>query len=191
MAKERENLHIPGSRISLNVAQFISVVSSLTEGCDIKHPENDLPEHFSHFQNAFNRTGELSLIGFDMDNLTATNSQYTHLHGSIICSMFEKSALEIVEPNIGLFAAMGEENIAALPIKMEDAYVVANTIINQFTAIPFDFGAGEFHQGVSAGVASLSHSDPHTFRHIMELQSGALVYSKRTGKGRATMFGDK
>lgn len=191
MEKERNSLHIPVSRHSLNVAQFVAVVSGLTEGVELKRPEIELPEHFRNFQELYKQKGELSLITFDMDDLTSTNTEYTHLHGSIICSTLERTILEIVENYGGLIAAMGEENMAALPDSLENGSVIATAILKKFISIPFDFGAGEFHQGVSAGVASLSYSKPQTFRRLMELTGGALVYSKKNGKGFVTIFGDR
>lgn len=191
MEKERNSLHIPVSRHSVNVAQFVASVSALTEGVELKRQETELPEHFLNFQELHKQRGELSLITFDMDDLTSTNTIYTHLHGSIICSILERTILEIIEKYGGLLASMGEENIVALPDNLENANIIAQLTLREFTSIPFDFGADEFHQGVSAGVASLSHSKPPTFRRLMELTGGALVYSKKNGKGFATIFVDQ
>lgn len=191
MERERNSLHIPVSRHSLNVAQFVAVVSALTEGVELKRQETELPRHFLNFQELHKQRRELSLVTFDMDDLTSTNTMYTHLHGSIICSTLERTIIEIIEKYGGLLASMGEENMVALPDNLENANIIAQLILREFTSIPFDFGAGEFHQGVSAGVASLSHSKPPTFRRLMELTGGALVYSKKNGKGFATIFGDQ
>lgn len=189
--RERNSLHIPASRHSMNVAQFIAMVSTVVEGIDLKQPSIELVNHFNNFQRLFRQTQELSLIAFDMDNLTSTNKQYTHLHGSLVCSMLEKTILETIEPVGGLLSSMGEENIVSLPYSLEDSFLAANIILQRFSSISFDFGAGEFHQGVSIGVASIKQSDPKTFRRLMELSGGALVYSKKHGKGIVTVFGDK
>jgi len=177
--RERNSLHIPVSRHSINVAQFVAVVSSLTERIELKNDKTELPEHFRNFQDLYKQREELSLIAFDMDDLTSTNTKYTHLHGSIICSTLERTILEIIEKYGGLLASMGEENIAAVPDSLENTSVISALILKIFTSIPFDFGAGEFHQGISAGVASLKHSKPQTFPRLMELTGGALVYSKK------------
>ena len=103
----------------------------------------------------------------------------------------ESTISELIEDYGGLLSSMGEENIVALPLNLEDSHLIANMLLDRFISTPFDFGKGEFYQGVSLGTSTLKYCYPKTFRRLIELASGALVYSKKHGKGRVSIFGDK
>ena len=85
LEKERKKLCDPASGLAVNAAQFAAFISGFINGDESCNNSVNLPSHFVNFQNRFRLSGELSLITLDMDDLTRTNEEYSHLHGSVIC----------------------------------------------------------------------------------------------------------
>lgn len=178
-----------------NNAQFTGIIQSVLATQNISIPEGNLPETVRgllKFKEINEQTKSISLITMDMDDFGQTNSRYTHHYGDMICSILQRTAIEITEPYGGIISGGGEENRIALPLPLQDAWKVAEGVHNKFTAIGFNFGGEELHhQNISMGVASFSHCRPNTIQRLLALTSGALVYSKKHGKGRVTIFGDQ
>jgi GGDEF domain-containing protein len=180
-------------RTSVNTIDFLNVLNALAVSIIYKDNPN-LPTGFERLERrakVFTTTGELSLVTFDMDHLSYNNYRYSHLHGSLICGKFERILEEAADQFNGICAAMGEENLLALPYNLEDTHVIATSIADTLSQTPFNFGAEDFHQGVTAGISSLSHVRPQSLYRLIELSGAALVHGKKNGRGVATIFADK
>ena len=176
---------------SLNPGLLIAVVSQMI-GKDNKLSDVDeLPVWIKLMEECFRKNQELSIAVFDMDDLSHVNSKYTHLHGSLVCSVLSTYLSELGRAYNGLYSGMGEENLIVLPLGVEEFTQHIYAVSQHFCSTPFDFGEGVFFQKVTVGIASLKNSNPADFKTLYTLAGGALVYGKRSGKGRVTVFANR
>ena len=132
-----------------------------------------------------------SILIVDIDHFKVYNDKYGHATGDEILKYFSNSIrLNLVAERTHFFRLGGDEFVVLFPVKESDEVKrLANRINENLRHLPYQLGDRQIRLSFSAGIASYpAHGS--TAEELLHHADQAMYFSKRSGRGRVTSYGN-
>jgi len=160
----------------------ISVTDSLTGVYNRRHMGATLQKAFDH---AMRYERPLSLTIVDVDFFKRINDSLGHQAGDEVLTEVARRFASCIRSSDYVARYGGEEFLILLPeTRFEEAVTFADKLRGAISSRPIATAAGEIHVTISAGTASLPHTEFESAEAMLSAADRALYRAKNNGRNR-------
>jgi len=144
-----------------------------------------LPQTYERFVSSLKRRRVSFCIALlDLDHFKQVNDTYGHIVGEEVLATFADTIRKGLRINDIIIRYGGEEFIILLPeTKANEAKLVLERILREFSNISFEGNEEEFYCSFSSGIHEVQSNETEITRNI-EIADGALYEAKQSGRNQ-------